>query len=364
MIDRSIGVLGLGLVGGSIAKKLRATRKVFFWDQDFEATRAAESLGIGESVENPSDLAQVADLVVVCLPAGLVAEHVVLLLNAGVKTITDVASVKGTIVEKISEQVAKPTNYIGGHPLAGSEQSGFTAADADLFVGASWILTPTDYTGQEAFESVRQMVDELGADVLSIDLAIHDRLMAEVSHLPQLAASALMNMAANSPAGSEAVLRLAAGGFRDMTRIAASNPTMWTDIVQANSRAIVDTIDSYLSSLGDLRELILNADPDKIHNFFEDAQKARVNLPVGLPPETELTELRVRVPDKPGMLAEITALAGGLGINVADLEIAHSAEGNSGVVVLMIETKNVQALVERLVAKGYQVAQQDLGTEH
>ena len=165
--------------------------------------------------------------------------------------------------------------------------------------------------------------------------AQHDVLVALVSHVPQLAASTLMDVATARGGEHRTLLRLAAGGFRDMTRIAAGHPGIWPDILDANRDAVLQALDDYRDALGAVRELVVAGDRQGMLDLLERARAARRSLPVGTPPVEELAELRIPVPDRQGVLAEITTLAGRLGVNVFDLEIAHSGEGGAGVLVLV-----------------------------
>jgi prephenate dehydrogenase len=162
---------------------------------------------------------------------------------------------------------------------------------------------------------------------------------------------------ANTGGGEQRTLmRLAAGGFRDMTRIAAGHPGIWPDILSANRDAVLHSLDDYLAALGAVRELVAAGDRDGLLELLERARRARRNLPVGTPPAEELAELRIPVADRPGAIAEVTTLAGRLGVNVFDFEIAHSGEGGSGVIVLVATISGAAELEAGLQSLGYHVA--------
>jgi prephenate dehydrogenase len=302
-----------------------------------------------------------ADLTVVAVPVGFVADAVIAVLDAGAGLVTDVGSVKAPIVAAV--EAARPdaaTRYVGGHPMAGSEQEGLAGATAELFVGATWVLTPTARTDPAVFADVRSWVSDLGAEVLAVTPELHDALVAVVSHVPQLAASTLMNVANRGSDEHAVMLRLAAGGFRDMTRIASSHPAIWPDICLANRDAIVSALDAYLEELTRVRTVVADGDRDALLTLLADARAARRNLPVGLPVEESLVELRVPVPDREGVIAEVTTLAARFGINIADLEIAHSLEGRAGVLVLVVAERNLDPFEGALVEHGYHVARTPL----
>jgi len=351
-----IAVLGTGLVGGSVGLAARA-QGLHVTGYDPDSTRLARAVVIGAIDETALDLPNAiaeADLVVVAVPVGRAAEVVEAALAAGARIVTDVASVKAEVVEAV--EAARPADadrFVGGHPMAGSEQDGLDGADAEMFVGATWVLTPTPTTDPGAFETVRDFAVALGAEVIAVSPRHHDALVAVVSHVPQLAATTLMDVAARRGEEHATLLRLAAGGFRDMTRIAASHPAIWPDICVANRDAIVASLDDYLVALEATRDLVAGADRGGLLDLLERARAARRNLPVGTPTGAGLVELRVPVPDRPGVLAEVTTAAGELAVNIVDLEIAHSGEGTGGVLVLVIPEASADVFEAALTARGY-----------
>ncbi|HEU5306579.1 MAG TPA: prephenate dehydrogenase/arogenate dehydrogenase family protein [Acidimicrobiia bacterium] len=359
----SVALVGTGLIGGSIGLALRrAGVTVCGFDRD--RARAAAALDAGAVDQLAPDLAGAvadADLTVVAVPVGHVADVVVEALDAGARLVTDVGSVKAPVVAAVeaSRPDAAP-RYVGGHPMAGSEQEGLAGASPDLFVGATWVLTPTGRTDPAVFAEVRSWVSDLGAEVIAVAPELHDALVAVVSHVPQLAASTLMNVANRGGDDHAVLLRLAAGGFRDMTRIASSHPAIWPDICLANRDAIVGTLDDYLDELARVRRIVADGDRDALLALLADARAARRNLPVGIPVEESLVELRVPVEDREGVIADVTTLAARFGINIADLEIAHSIEGRAGVLVLVVADRNLDAFEAALVEHGFHVARTPL----
>jgi prephenate dehydrogenase len=282
-------------------------------------------------------------------------------LDAGAPLVTDVGSVKAPVVDAV--EAARPdlaSRFVGGHPMAGSEQEGLDGASADLFVGATWVLTPTERTDPEAFADVRALAALLGAEAVAVTPELHDALVAVVSHVPQLAASTLMNVADASGERHAVVLRLAAGGFRDMTRIASSHPAIWPDICLANRDAIVTALDGYLDELSRVRAIVAGGERAELLDLLETARIARRNLPVGLPLEEVLFELRIPVPDREGVIAEVATLAATYGVNIRDFEIAHSLEGRSGVLVLVVGERGTDAFEAALHEHGYHTARTPL----
>jgi prephenate dehydrogenase len=352
---RRVQVIGLGLVGASIGSGLRARGwHVTGEDKDEERARRAIELGMVDRLGHDHG----AELAFVATPASAVVGVVDGLLQHHGEdlVVTDVAGIKGPITAAIDSP-----RFVAGHPMAGSEQEGPDGADSELFVGATWVLTPADSTDPGAFTLVQSVVAQLGADVVALSAERHDELVALVSHVPHLTAATLMSLAAESPLDHAALMRLAAGGFRDMTRIAAGSATIWPDICRDNAGAIAPVLDRLIERLSDVRRLVAAGDRAVLEEFLEGARMARRNLPPrGLRP-AEVSELRVLVPDRPGVLAEVTTVAGELGANIFDLEIAHSAEGPRGVLVLVIDADASRAVSSALSARGYRVASAEPG---
>jgi prephenate dehydrogenase len=351
-----VAVLGTGLIGGSIGLALSERGiDVHGYDRDGQRLARAKELGaITLAFDSAHDAIAGVDLVVVAVPVGAIASAVLDALDAGAPLVTDVGSVKSPVVAEV--EARRPDlagRFVGGHPMAGSEQDGVDGARADLFVGATWVLTPTVASEERVYTALHAFVRSLGADVVTVTPEHHDVLVALVSHVPQLAASTLMDVATEHEEEHRTLLRLAAGGFRDMTRIAAGHPAIWPDILAANRDAVLDALDAYLTALARARMLVAGDDRDGLLALLQRARAARRSLPVGAALATDLVELRVPVPDRPGVLAEVTTLAGRLGVNVADVEIAHSLEGGAGVVVLVVAADGADALENGLQQLGY-----------
>jgi prephenate dehydrogenase len=355
---RRVALVGTGLVGGSVGLGLRrAGSEVIGFDQDPARTERARALGaVDLGAMTLDEAVRDVDLVVVAVPVGAVAEMVVAALDAGAPLVTDVGSVKAPVVAAVD--AARPDrsrHFVGGHPMAGSEQEGLDGASVDLFAGAIWVLTPTPATDAAAFAAVRAAVGELGADTIALEPDVHDALVAVVSHVPQLAASTLMNVADAGSDRHAVMLRLAAGGFRDMTRIASGHPGIWPDICVANKDAILTALDEYLTALMQVRAFVSGGDRDSLRDVLEDARRARRNLPTGLPVDEALVELRIPVLDRPGEIAEVTTVAARLGVNIVDFEIAHSLEGQRGTFVFVVPEVGADAFEAALVEDGYHV---------
>jgi prephenate dehydrogenase len=351
-------IFGTGLMGASIGMALRERG----WQvggvdtADGVAARAVE-LGALDHV----GIDHQADLVVVATPVHAASRIIAGIVGStdwkpGV-VVTDVGSVKGPLVTAIDHP-----SFVGGHPMAGSEQVGVEGASGDLFVGATWVLTPTAVTDPAAYALLRSVLADLGANVVALDPARHDALVAVVSHVPHLTAATLMDMAAGMGQEHAALLQLAAGGFRDMTRIAAGQPSIWPDICDDNAEAIVSTLDLLIDALGAMRRRVAERDHESLLEILGRAASARRTLSERAPQPEELVEVRIPVPDRTGAIAEVTVLAAELGINIVDLEIAHSVEGDRGVLVLVVDTLSAPTLLATLSDRGYRASSTPVGT--
>ena len=237
--------------------------------------------------------------------------------------------------------------------MAGSELEGVAGSRADIFEGRTWVLTPVETTDDDALATIRGVVSGFGAEVVSLPPAQHDSMVAIVSHVPHLTAASLMGLADERSSEHRSLMRLAAGGFRDMTRIAASHPGIWPDICAENRDAILSELDQLISTLTTVRDVIDDGDRKALVAILERARSARLALPARFARAEDLAELRIPVADQKGALAGITMIATELDVSIADIEIAHSVEGDEGVVILLVEAANGPRLRDGLIDRGY-----------
>jgi len=337
-------IVGTGLIGGSIGLALRARGwHVSGVDRDGAMAARALELGALDAVGPDPE----ADLTVVATPVGAIAGAVGEALSSTRGLVTDVGSVKGPFLALMDDP-----RYVGGHPMAGSEQDGVDGARADLFDGATWVLTPVDATDDDAFATLRALVASLGAEPVALAPDRHDRMVALVSHVPHLTAATLMQLADERSEEHRALLRLAAGGFRDMTRIASGHPGIWPDICAENRDAIVEELGHLIDALSEVREIVADGERSALTDRLERARLARRNLPSRLEQTEDLAELRIPIADEAGSAARIFLLAGELDVSIADFEVVHSAEGNAGVLVLVAELDEAVRLREALTGRG------------
>ncbi len=367
---KKIQIVGLGLIGTSIALALKQQGYyVTGYDINHATAATADKIGavddlgldmtadvafvatpvsgvtdvakillVGES-ENPKELSELSSMRAEAAAAGLVNPD---------QIVSDVAGIKSGIIKEV-----RHPNFIGGHPMAGSERLGPLGADEKLFYGATWVLTPTEETDPHSFAVLSSLIRGLGAETVALEPDRHDKLVATVSHVPHTVAANLMLLAQEQSFREAALLRLAAGGFRDMTRISAGDPLIWPEVLIDNGDAVINTMDSLIERLSLMRSLIAEKDRDGIYRVLHEAQKARRNLPQRANSSEDLVEVAVNIADRPGVLAEITTSLGGEGINLYNLEIVHAAEETGGVLVMVIDIKDFPGAKKLLREKNY-----------
>lgn len=352
MTIRRANVMGLGLIGGSLGLGLSQRGwQVSGIDSRSETESEALALGIISLVGIDPD----AEITFIATPVSSIAQQARLALASTRGLVTDVGGVKATIVNEIDDP-----RFVGGHPMAGSELVGLQGADASLFEGAVWVLTPRDSTADSSFASVAKIVGDLGAEIVVLSPGRHDQLIAVVSHLPHLTAATLMGLANNSAEEHVAVLRLAAGGFRDMTRVASGHPAIWIDVCRENRSAILSALDGMIDGLQSMRSIVDTGDDEALLQRLQTARVARANLPGRVRELLDVVEVRIPIPDRSGAAAEVFTLAAKLGVNVANFEVAHSVEGERGILVVVIDKANQDMFRGGLIARGFRPAIQSV----
>lgn len=342
-------IIGLGLIGTSVALALQECNwNVTGFDLDVDTCAAASERGVEITA-----LYSEADLVVICVPASAVisvSKEVSGNLSNPLAIITDVAGVKNSIVKTISD-----ARFIGGHPMAGSELKGPQGANKNLFSGCTWILTPDSSTTADIYSRAHAIFREVGANVVAVSPDQHDRLMSTASHVPHLVAGALMNEATETSQHDAVLLQLAAGGFRDMTRIAAGDPTIWPDILFENKEAVSSTLSSLIERLSELEGAVSSSDRDTLTRLLRAASVSRSELPGRQSDSVELAHLRISLSDQPGQLARVTVLASDLRVNIYDIEIAHTASERNGILLLAVDVSEAERLASALTDHGFEV---------
>tara|TARA_Y100001936_G_scaffold80801_2_gene79380 strand:+ start:8036 stop:9103 length:1068 start_codon:yes stop_codon:yes gene_type:complete len=345
-------IIGTGLIGGSVALALgEAGWHVTGVDIDPQRAERAKEIGVIDAIGIDSE----AELTVVAVPAGALEVEIRNALNQTKGMVTDTGSVKTMVARNIDDP-----RFVPGHPMAGSEQDGVDGADQGIFKGAVWALTPTEGTDDNGLRELQTVLSAMGCDVVTMTPERHDALVAIVSHVPHLTAASLMCLADDRALDDAPLLRLAAGGFRDMTRIAAGHPEIWLDICEQNSDAIVAVLDELSDRISHIRGLIAETDRDGLTALLSQARRARTNLPSRYVRPQDLLEIRIPIPDRKGQIANITMLAADCDVNVADIEVAHSTEGAQGILVLVVARAEVQRFLAVLAGQGYKPTTREL----
>lgn len=368
-----ICIIGIGLIGGSFAaacRALEAPPRVFGIDTDPETVALALELGVVDEAALAGSRAADewlsrggADLVVIATPARAASDWLARLGQTGFDgVVTDVASTKAGVVAAARSSLPNASRFVGGHPMAGSERSGVGAARADLFDGAYWLLTPAADTDPDAYRLVHALVSALGARVVSVDAKRHDEAVALVSHVPHVAAAALCDVAgAHAGEGGE-ILRLAAGGFKDTTRIAAGSPDLWTGICIDNADALAAALRELRLSLGEFEAMVRGRDSDSIRRWLASAADVRRSLPAQWVPSTaQLTEIIVPMVDRPGVVGEVTGAVSRAGCNIEGIDIDHETEDRALLVLVLTDDGDLTRLIRDLEGLGYEPRVTPLG---
>ncbi len=331
-----IAVIGVGLIGGSVglAAKERLDAEVIGYDPDSSAGEAALERGAVTSLATSvAEAVADVDTVFVAAPVMALPDVVgnVLSLVGPDCVVTDVGSTKRAVVE-----VNPDPRFVGGHPLAGLETAGVGSARADLFDGATWYLTPTSTTQGTLYERLHRLIGGLGAKPDAIDVETHDRMLATVSHLPHVLANVLVTQAAKElSAGSE---RLPATGpsFRDATRVAGANSGIWADIYRSNADDLAVEIESTIAGLNEFKSVLASGDAAAITEWNEAARSARERLLEQDLAGDAVIELRVSVPNRPGVVAQIALELGSKGVDINDMALYPTSDNSEGVIALWI----------------------------
>jgi prephenate dehydrogenase len=350
-----VAVIGTGLIGTSVALALREHgASVWLADTDPEAARLAANLGAGEPLP---DGAPRADVAVIAVPPAVVAATLAAAQARGSKGLaacyTDVASVKQLPVTQARALGCDLTSFVPGHPLAGREKHGPAAARADLFLGRTWALCPAPETSEQAVATITTLVRTCGAVPVRADAAAHDRWVALVSHAPHLVAAA---MAARLEAAPAEALDLAGQGLRDVTRIAAGDTGLWTQILAANAGPVAEVLAAVAADLADAARMLTDGDPKSVATLLEIGQAGVGRIPGkhGGEPR-EFTTVQVVIPDQPGELTRLFDAAGRAGVNIEDVRIEHSPGLPVGVAELSVRPAEAGPLLAALEAGGWPV---------
>lgn len=366
-VFRRIAVVGFGLVGASFAAAVRAAypdTRVLAVDIDERTLAEAVERGWATDGALPDDPAferfvgDGCDLVVLATPVGAAERYFEDLARWDYRGIvTDTASTKARITALAERVLPHPENFVPGHPMAGSEVNGIEGARPDLFKGAHWILCPDADTPAEHFPRLHELVTSIGARVIALPREDHDEAVAVVSHVPHIMASSLVQLASRHADDQQALMRLAAGGFKDSTRIAAGSPELWCGIAFDNKDALSDGLDEIQGIIGAFADALASDDRAALTTLLADAAAARRALPAAWVPSTErLLEVRIPMEDRPGVVAEVTTVTSSVGCNIQSIEIDHVTEDSAVLSLVLTDEGDIGQLSAQLINAGFSVS--------
>lgn len=366
MSPHKIGFIGLGLIGGSIAKclkKLHPELKLIATAGHLKTVADAYEQNL---IEN-SGLCEIKDFydcdyIFLCTPVQKNIEYL-RMLKGNIKPdciITDVGSVKSDIHQAVIS-LDMEEQFIGGHPMAGSEKTGLSNSDAYLLENAYYIITPTARSDKKAIRAFRDIVAELGAIPLILDYEAHDYATAAISHLPHLIAYNLVNLVRNNDDENETMKTIAAGGFRDVTRIASSSPVMWENICLSNQKQLLKLIDMYMNMLAKTREDIVNSDSESLLASFTQAKDYRDSITI--PAKGALKkvyELYLDLLDEAGGIATVATILASNNLSIKNIGIIHNREFEAGVLRLeLYDEKSLKESCALLKKHHYKIYEQE-----
>ncbi|MBS4199456.1 prephenate dehydrogenase [Bacillus sp. FJAT-49732] len=359
---KRILLVGVGLIGGSVALAIKKEHPVHIvgYDVKLDNCHLAKKLNIiDDCTEHFEEEAVRADLIILACPvekAELFLEQLAHLSLKEDVIITDVGSTKSRIMEKAEKYFNNGIPFIGGHPMAGSHKVGPGSARAHLFENAFYVLTPSKNATNGKIDILKTWLKGTNAHFIIMDPKEHDLVTGVVSHFPHIVAASLVRQVENHSSKNEHVKYLAAGGFRDITRIASSSPEMWRDIVKHNQPILLGLIDQWMTEMNDVRHLVENGDSEELYNYFDGAKKYRDSLPVRAKGAiTAFYDLYVDVLDKPGVISDVTTLLAQENISITNIRIIEAREDVYGVLRISFQTeKDLERAKTSLENRGYE----------
>ena len=362
MADSVIGFIGLGLIGGSIAKGIKRSRpdvKILAYMRTRSRLEIAVKEGIIDGIlEGVGEQLRECDIIFLCTPVEYNARYLrdirpYLKENA---IVTDVGSTKADIHRAV-EELQMEGCFVGGHPMAGSEKTGYENATDHLLENAYYILTPTPRSRPRDVETLREIARLTGALPIVLDYEKHDRIVAAISHLPHIIASSLVNLVRDSDDPEEYMKRLAAGGFKDITRIASSSPEMWEQICMTNTAPICGMLKAYIASLQQILENLKQQDSHAVYELFDQSRIYRNSISDmtkgSVPPDYSFT---VDIVDEPGSISTLSVILSARGINIKNIGINHNREQGEGALrITFYEESAMNAAWEQLKKYNYEL---------
>ncbi len=360
---REIAFIGVGLIGGSLALAIKNTGKYKITGYDINEQNLYKGVKLGIIDQYTTSLKEAVegkDIIFLCAPVGQLESLIREIENYNLKKgviITDTGSTKALVVAAGRNLLEKEAIFIGGHPMAGSHKSGVEAADNRLFENAYYVLTPTKDVPDSAILDLSNLLSATKAKVLIMDSQNHDEIVGAISHFPHMIAALLVNQVAKYREKDEWYFQLAAGGFRDITRIASSNPVMWRDILLQNKEILVEIANQWKEEFDILLSSLLEGSAEQIEVFFSKAKAYRNQIPEKKTGAiSALLDLYIDVPDHPGVIGKITTLLGEEKISITNIQILEVREDIMGVLrVTFRREEDLEMAKLLLTSRGYHV---------
>jgi len=334
-----IGIIGLGLIGGSIARALKRRNNYVIYACDKQETYLSLALKDG-IIDKKCVIGELGtcDIVFICVPVykmePVLKELVPALKNGCI--LTDVGSTKGDVASIVSK-LGLENRFIGGHPMAGSEKHGYEASKANLFENAFYCLTPFPKTRKQDIEILKAVISDMGAIPIEMTPEMHDKVTAAISHVPHVIAALLVNLVGKLDNQENLMKTIAAGGFKDITRIASSSPDLWAGICLSNKDTILETLTHFSEIFNQFIENLEKGQMDYLVEFFDSARKLRDNLPDGKSLIQKTYNITVDVEDKPGIIAVIATALAKENINIKNIGILNIRENEEGALRIEFE---------------------------
>lgn len=354
----NVTIIGLGLIGGSLGLALKRDPEVQVtgYDQSFSTLEQAFRRGIIDRIATSMENAcEHADVVIFATPVNTTVAIMQQAIDWQLKEdviLMDTGSTKGPIMDAAAELLGRGITFIGGHPMAGSHKSGVTAAKGHLFENAYYILTPDAQTDEEKVERLRQLLGPTKGKIVVLDAEEHDRMTAIVSHFPHLVASSLVGRLSAQQQEQPFVNKLAAGGFRDLTRIASADPVMWRDITTQNREELLKQLDGWLEEMGNVRAMLTSNDPAEIYDYFASAKQFRDDLPITSQGAFYTTfDLHIDIPDHPGIISEITKILADERISLTNIRIVETRTDVFGILVISFQSTEDRELAKSALSQ-------------
>ena len=360
---KTIAFIGFGLIGGSIAKALKKSSpdlRLMAWNPHMDKVDAAISDGVlDDALPSMTDsrLGE-ADVVFLCAPVESNRENLGIIapVLGGNATITDIGSVK-TDIHREAERLGLGSRFVGGHPMAGSERTGYFASKEFLLENAYYIITASEDADESRVSDITELAGLTGAIPLRMDYTAHDRIVAAVSHVPHVIAASLVRLVKDSDDRDQMMKTIAAGGFKDITRIASSSPDMWQQICLTNSGNITELLGDYIDALQSIKGVIGRADPSAIRDFFAGAREYRDSfIDASMGPIKREYVLNIDIADEPGVIASVATLLAVHTLNIKNIGIVHNREIERGALRIEFWSGEDAATAEDILSQhGYAI---------